>query len=724
MERRRLALLGLILALVAAFFVFDLGQYLDLARLKAEQAALAAQVAAHPWRAAGLFFLVYVAVTALSLPGATLMTLVAGALFGLLEGTLLVSFASTLGATLAMLSSRFVLRDWVQARFGLRLAAIDRGLARDGAFYLFALRLVPAFPFFLINLAMGLTRLPPRTFAWVSQLGMLPGTLVYVNAGRELGQLDSLAGILSPGLLGAFALLGLFPLLARRLLDALRARRVYAGWDRPRRFERNLVVIGAGAGGLVSAYLAAALKARVTLIEKGAMGGDCLNSGCVPSKALLRSARVAGELRKAARLGWRASGEVDFAAVMERVQQVIAEVAPHDSAERYRELGVEVLEGQARLLSPWMVEVAGRRLTSRAIVIATGARPLLPQIPGLELVEPLTSDTIWGLRQRPARLLVLGGGPIGCELAQAFQRLGCQVSLVEMAERLLLREEPEASAAVQAGLAEDGVALYLRHQALRFELHDGERRLVCRDQAAGRELTLAFDQVLLALGRVANVEGLGVEALGLVRRPNGTLETDEYLATRFPNIYAVGDVTGPWQFTHVAAHQAGYAAVNALFGQIWRFKADYRVIPWATFSEPEVARVGLSEQEAREHGVACEVTRFALAELDRAIADEATAGLVKVLTVPGRDRILGVTIVGAHAGDLLAEFVAAMQHGHGLKKVLGTLHIYPTLSEANKYAAGAWQRAHVSPLLLAVLQRFHRWQRGKRRHHREEPPQA
>ena len=718
MNARRLALLGLILALVAAFFALDLDRYLDLAWFKAEQAALQARVAAQPWRAAGLYLLVYVATTALSLPGAALLTLVGGALFGLIEGSLLVSCASTLGATLAMLSSRFVLRDWVQRRFGPRLAAIDRGIERDGAFYLFALRLVPAFPFFLINLAMGLTRLPVRTFCWVSQLGMLPGTLAYVNAGRALGRLDSLAGILSPGLLGAFALLGLFPLLARRLLEALQARRVYAGWERPRHFERNLVVIGAGSGGLVCAYLAAALKARVTLIEKGRMGGDCLNTGCVPSKALLRSARFAGELRQAAQLGWQASGTADFAAVMERVQRVIARIEPHDSAERYRALGVEVLAGEAHLLTPWTVEVAGRRLTSRAIVIATGARPLLPKIPGLELVEPLTSDSVWSLRQRPERLLVLGGGPLGCELAQAFQRLGCRVTLVEMAERLLLREDPEAGAALQAALVADGVALHLRHQALRFEVHEGQRRLVCRDLASGQETVLAFDRVLLALGRVADVAGLGVETLGLARRANGTLETDEYLATRFPNIYAVGDVAGPYQFTHVAAHQAKYATLNALFGRIWRLKVDYRVIPWATFTAPEVARVGLNEQEARAQGIAFEVTRYALAELDRAIADEAAGGFVKVLTAPGRDRILGATIVGEHAGELLGEFVAAMQHGHGLKRVLGTIHIYPTLSEANRYAAGEWQRAHVAPAALRLLRGFNRWQRGGG----EEPP--
>lgn len=713
MGRWRLLLLGLLGVLVAAFFLFDLGHYLSLETLKARQAGLDAAVAARPWLAAGLYVLLYVAVTALSLPGATLLTLIGGALFGLLGGTLLVSLAATLGATLAMLISRYLLRDWVRGRFAARLAAIDRGVAREGAFYLFALRLVPLFPFFLINLAMGLTSLPARTFWWVSQLGMLPGTLVYVNAGRELGRLESLAGILSPGLLGAFVLLGIFPLLARRLLAWFKARQVYAGWQRPRHFERNLVVIGAGAGGLVSAWLAAALQAQVTLVEKYRMGGDCLNTGCVPSKALLRSARLARELRRAEALGFvQAHGEVDFAAVMERVQRVIRQIAPHDSAARYIEQGVQVIHGEARITSPWTVEVNGRSMTTRAIVIAAGAHPLLPEIPGLADMQPYTSDSIWKLRQRPGRLLVLGGGPIGCELSQAFQRLGCQVILVEQGERLLGREDVEASAAVTASLRAEGVELHLQHRAERFECPDGQRQLVARELAGGTATLIGFDQVLVALGRVASVEGYGVEALGLELRPNRTLETDEFLATRYPNIFAVGDVTGPYQFTHFAAHQAWYAAVNGLFGDFKRFPADYRVIPRVTFTDPEVAQVGLSEREAREQGIACESTRYDLAELDRAIVEEAAAGFVKVLTVPGSDRILGATVVGEQAGELLAEFVLAMRHDLGLNKILATVHSYPTLAEANKYVAGEWRRAHAPPLVLRALAHFHRWRRG------------
>lgn len=706
-------LLGLlVITLVIVFFASDAAQLLTLDNLKTYQSALQGGVNAHPWLAGGLFFAIYVLVTALSLPGAALMTLIAGALFGLWWGTLLVSFASTLGATLAMLISRFLLRDWVKARLNQRLEALDRGIAQEGAFYLFALRLVPAFPFFLINLAMGLTKLPVRTYWWVSQVGMLPGTVVYVNAGRELGQLESLAGILSPGLIGAFVLLGLFPLLARRSLALLKARRVYRGWPRPRRFERNLVVIGAGSGGLVSAYIAAAVKADVSLIEKHAMGGDCLNTGCVPSKALIRSARLVAEVNKAHQLGFSAaSATVDFAAVMARVQRVIGQIEPHDSTERYTGLGVEVIKGSARISSPWTVEVNGRSISTRNIIIAAGAKPLVPDLPGLGAMPMVTSDSVWELRQQPRRLLVLGGGPIGCELAQAFQRLGSQVTLVGRNPRLLPREDPDVSALVISSLQREGVTLHLHCQAERFEHMNGQPTLLARSLDDDQALPIAFDCVLVALGRTANTVGYGAETLELARRTDGTLETNEYLATRFPNIYAVGDVTGPYQFTHAAAHQAWYAAVNALFGSFRRFRVDYRVLPHCTFTDPEVARVGLSETEAQAQGIACEVTRYGLDDLDRAIADEAAEGFVKVLTAPGKDRILGVTIVGQHAGELLAEFVLAMKHNIGLNKILGTVHSYPTLAEANKYAAGQWKRNHAPQRLLAWLAHYHAWRR-------------
>ena len=710
MNIKKLAVLLAIVALVAAFFVFDLNQYFSLDAIKAQQQALNTQVIENPLIAGGIFFVVYVLVTALSLPGAALMTLAGGALFGLGWGLVIVSFASSLGATLAMLISRFLLQDWVQQRLGRRLKPLNEGIEREGAFYLFALRLVPAFPFFMINLAMGLTHIKARTFWWVSQLGMLPGTLVYVNAGRELSQLDSLGGILSPGLIGAFVLLGLFPLIARKILDQVKARRVYRGWQKPTSFDRNLVVIGAGSGGLVSAYIAAAVKAEVSLIEKHAMGGDCLNTGCVPSKALIRSARLAAEVKRAATLGYtNASATVDFARVMDRVQRVITEIEPHDSPDRYRDLGVDVIQGAARITSPWTVDVAGRTLTTRNIIIAAGGRPIMPPIPGLDTVPAYTSDTLWGLREQPKRLLVLGGGPIGCELAQAFQRLGSQVIQVEQGERLLANEDSDASELVSLAMRSEGVDLRLGHKAERFEQTDQGAVMQARQLDTDELVSISFDAVLVAVGRRANTQGYGVEELGLKLRDNGTLETNEYLATRFPNIFAVGDVTGPYQFTHAAAHQAWFAAVNALFGSFKRFKVDYRVLPHVTFTEPEVARVGLSEAEAEEQEIAVEVTRYGIEDLDRAIADEAAEGYVKVLTTPGKDRILGVTIVGAHAGELIAEYVLAMKQNLGLNKVLGTVHSYPTFAEANKYAAGEWKRAHAPEKLLGWVQRFHRW---------------
>ena len=711
---KRWWLVVVLLLLIAAFYAFDLGRLLSLAAFKARQADLEAWRAAQPLVAALVYFLAYVAVTALSLPGATVMTLAGGAIFGLGWGLLIVSFASTIGATLAFLAARWLLGDWVRARFGERMAAVNAGMARDGGFYLFTLRLVPVLPFFLINLVMGLTTIRPLTFYAVSQVGMLAGTLVYVNAGTQLGRIDSLAGIVSPGLLGSLLLLGLFPLAARKLIDALRSRQVYAGYPRPKTFDRNLVVIGGGSAGLVTAYIAAAVKARVTLVEAHTLGGDCLNTGCVPSKALIRSARFLSQVKRSAEFGIRsATAEVDFAEVMQRVQRVIAEIAPHDSVERYTALGVDVVMGRARIVTPWQVEITRpdgsvQRLSTRAIVIAAGARPFVPPIPGIDQVKVLTSDKVWQLRERPGRLLVLGGGPIGSELAQAFARLGCQVTQVEMAPRLLMREDPEVSALVTERFRAEGITVLLGHKAERFERVDGQQQLVASHP--GGELHIAFDAVLVAVGRVANLQGYGLQELGVTS--GHTVETNGYLQTNFPNIYAAGDVAGPYQFTHVAAHQAWYAAVNALFHPFKKFGADYRVIPSATFVEPEVARVGLNELEAQQQKVAHELTTYGIADLDRAIADSEAHGFVKVLTVPGKDRILGVTIVGAHAGELLAEYVLAMKHGIGLNKILGTIHTYPTMAEANKYVAGNWKRAHAPAGLLAWVVRFHSWRRG------------
>jgi dihydrolipoamide dehydrogenase len=707
----KLLLFGILAAAVIAFFVFDLGQFATLDNLKQHRQAFAQYYDQHTSKALLIYFLLYVAMAALSLPGAAVMTLAGGALFGLGTGLFMVSFASSVGATLAFLVSRFLLRDSVEKRFGDKLAAINEGVRNDGSFYLFSLRLVPVFPFFAINLAMGLTPIRTANFYIVSQLGMLPGTFVYVNAGTQLAAIDSLAGILSPGLMVSFALLGVFPLLAKRILAFIQNRRAFGRWPRPKKYDYNMVVIGGGSAGLVASYIAAAVKARVALVEKNKLGGDCLNTGCVPSKALIRSAKMLAHARRADEYGFRSGKiDVDFVKMMERVQQIIRKVEPHDSIERYTGLGVDVLKGDARIQSPFEVEVDDRVLTTRSIIVATGARPFVPPIPGLDQVAYLTSDNIWSLRTLPKRLVVLGGGPIGSELTQTFARLGSQVTQVEMQPQIMGREDEDVAETVRKKFEKEGVRVLTGHKAQRVVVEGEHKTLIC--EGPDGEVDIDFDEILVAVGRTANASGFGLEELGVKLRPNGTIETNGLLQTNFPNIYCTGDVAGPYQFTHTAAHQSWYAAVNALFGTFKRFSVDYSVIPWATYTDPEVARVGLNIREAEEKGLPYEVTNYGMDDLDRAIADGEAHGFVRILTKPGTDKILGVTIVGAHAGDLIAEYVLAMKHKLGLNKILGTIHIYPTLAEANKYAAGAWKRAHAPQNLLNWFGRYHAWMRG------------
>jgi pyruvate/2-oxoglutarate dehydrogenase complex dihydrolipoamide dehydrogenase (E3) component/uncharacterized membrane protein YdjX (TVP38/TMEM64 family) len=704
--------------LIAAFFVFDVQHYLTLGNIKESLTSFEAWRSQNPLLVGLGFFAAYIVITALSLPGAAVMTLAAGALFGLWWGLLIVSFASTIGATLAFLVSRFLLKDWVQQRFGNRLKAINNGIEKEGGFYLFTLRLVPIFPFFIINLVMGLTPIKSWTFYWVSQIGMLAGTLVYVNAGTQIAQIDSLGSIMSFDLLASFALLGIFPLIAKKILDVVKAKRVYQGWQKPKQFDRNLVVIGAGAAGLVSSYIAATVKAKVTLVEAHKMGGDCLNYGCVPSKAIIRSAKLAQHMRDGVKYGLNSTeAEFSFKTVMQRVHNIIKQVEPHDSVERYTQLGVEVRQGYATILDPWTVEIKlhdgqMQTLTTRSIIIATGAEPVVPDLPGINDVGYVTSDTVWAkfaeLDAIPKRLVVLGGGPIGCELSQAFARLGAEVTQVERGERLMSREDKEVSELAEAAMADNGVHILTGHEAIRFD-REGDEKVIILKSTAG-EQRIAFDEVLCAIGRKSRLKGYGLENVGI--ESERTIQNNAFLQTRFPNILTAGDVAGPYQFTHTAAHQAWYASVNALFGQFKKFKADYRVIPWSTFIDPEVARVGINEQEAIEQNIDYEVTRYSIDDLDRAIADSAAHGFVKVLTVPGKDKILGVTIVSEHAGELLAEFVLAMKHGLGLNKILGTIHTYPTWAEANKYAAGEWKRAHAPQWAFKVLERFFSWQRG------------
>ncbi len=711
LHKSKILLLITIVLFIATFFYFDLGHYLTLSYFKSKQNEFQIFYEQNPIGMLGAYFVIYVVATALSIPGATVLTLSAGALFGFWTGTLLVSFASTIGATAAFLIARYFLRDYVQAKFAQRLKGLNEGVRKDGSFYLFTLRLVPVVPFFVINLGMGLTPISVGRFFWVSQLGMILGTAVYVNAGTQMAKLDSLSGIMSPGMIASFAVLGFFPLFTKKILSFTKSRRSLLKFKTPRKFDYNIVVIGAGSGGLVASYIAAAVKAKVALVEKHKMGGDCLNTGCVPSKALIKSAKIANLSNRYAEYGMDSiKVDFEFSKVMERVHSVIKKIEPHDSKDRYESLGVECITGEAEICTPYEVEVNGRRLLTKNIIIATGARPLVPKIPGLENISYRTSDNLWDLVTCPKRFLVLGGGPIGAEMAQAFCRLGSQVTIVEMAPRILGREDNDVSEIISEKFKKEGVRILTDHKAIAFMVNNGEKILRC--EAGEETVEIAFDEVLIALGRRSNIEGFGAEKLGIEITDRGRIASDSYMRTNFPNIFVCGDITGDLQFTHVAAHEAWFASVNALFSPYKAFRADYSYIPMVTFTEPEVARVGLNELEARQKGIDYEVTKYGIDDLDRAIAESEDEGFVKVLTVPGKDKILGATIVGSHAGEILPEFVLAMKYGLGLNKILGTVHAYPTFAEANKYAAGVWKKAHAPEKILRMLEKFHTWRRG------------
>lgn len=714
MNRTRVLIVTVFAAALFLYFFLDLGRFLNLAYVQSQLDNLQAFASERPVLSSAIYFTAYVVMVTLSIPGAAIATLLGGAVFGLLWGTVLVSFASSIGATLAFLAARLVLRDWVQRRFGRYLKTVNEGVKRDGGFYLFSIRMVPLFPFWLINLVMALTPIRTSTFYIASQTGMLLGTAVYVNAGSELARISSLGGLLNATLILSFLLVALLPWLARGVVAFIKRRKAFRGFTKPKQFDTNVVVIGAGSGGLVASLIAAGAKAKVTLIERDRMGGDCLNTGCVPSKSLIQSARVAATVRDAGRFGVQTESEgVDFASVMERVQSVIRAIEPHDSVERFTSLGVDCVHGEARITSPWTVEVNGKTLRTRSIIVATGAGPLMPPIPGIDAVDPLTSDSVWSLREQPRELLVLGGGPIGSELAQSFARLGSSVTLVDMAPQVLPREDEDASAIVRKHMEADGIRLVNGYKAAEFIMEEGRHVLVAQPASGeGEALRIPFDRVLVALGRKPNVAGFGLEELGIKPTEQGTLPVNEYLQTPVPTIYACGDVCGPWQFTHMASYQAWFAALNALAAGLKKFRVRYPVVPWATFTAPEVARVGLNERDARDQGIEHEVTRFDIGGLDRALADGAAEGFVKVLTEPGSDRILGATIVGDHAGELIGEFITAMTHGLGLKKIAATNHIYPTWLEANRFAANAWRSKRLPHGLLRWSERWFRWRRG------------
>lgn len=708
----RILILSVLLITLFLIWLFDLSAIFQLENLKFHLDELKTLITNNFWLSSFIYFGAYVAMAALSVPGALVLTVAGGALYGIFWGFVLVSFASTLGASLAFLSARFIFQEWFEKKFPAVMSKVHEGIKKEGLFYLFALRLVPIFPFFLVNIALGLSKMPLKNFFFVSQLGMMPGTLAYINAGLQISQLTSLSDVLSFKLLSSFLVLALVPWFGQFLINYFRQKKIYAPFikNKPKNFDFDLICIGAGSAGLVSAYIGSALKAKVALIEKNKMGGDCLNTGCVPSKALIRSAHFMHDLQQAENLGfYEAKAQINFSQIMARVHKKIKSIEPHDSVERYEALGVKCFLGQAQVLDPWRVKVGAQVLNSRKIIIASGAEPLIPGITGLDKINFLHSNNLWELKTLPKNLLILGGGPIGCEMAQCFARLGSKVSLVEMTSRLLAAEDEKVGRFLQRELVKDGVEIFLNHEAKEFSEENGVKILLC--QSPEGEKKLAFDEVLVAVGRKANTKGFGLKKLGLKLRANGSIEVDEYLRATFPNIYACGDVTGPYQFTHAASHQAWHCAVNALLG-IKKFKIDYRFMPWCTFTDPEIASVGLNEERAKLKNIAYEITEYDLADLDRAIVDEQAQGFVRILTEPNKDRILGVTIVGAQASNLLSEFVLAMRHGLGLKKIMACIHLYPSMAEANKAAAGKWYAAHAPSNILKFLESYFSWRRG------------
>lgn len=707
--KRIIIFLVIIASIIFGVAFFDLTSYLTFDELKQRQSELQSLVSDNSFAAAAIFFLVYVLATSVSFPGALILTLAGGALFGLVQGTLLISFASTIGALFAFLVARYFLHDFVQNKFSDRLTLINQKVEKEGAFYLLFLRLVPAFPFFLVNLVMALTPIRAWTYYWVSQLGMLPATLIYVNAGTQIAKISSPSDIASPSMIFAFILLGILPFITKGIISTLKNNRAYNEFNEPTSFEYNTIVLGGGSAGLVAGYTTSTLQGKVALVERHQMGGDCLNTGCVPSKSILRSAKFVADIKNFASYGLsNANYELEFNNVMARVHDKISIIEPKDSVARYTELGVHCEQGDAVVLSPWEVNVNDKILTAKNIIIATGATPALPNITDLDQVPYFTTDTIWSLTELPKKLLIIGAGPIGCELGQAFARLGSKVTIAYNQPTILPNEDEAAAKLVEASLLKDNVLLLTNFNSDKF-INDFDNYSLVGSQDAVFT-TISFTHLLIATGRKANIGGL--EILNLDLDEKGRIATNDTLQTKYPNIYACGDVTSSMQYTHTASHQAWYAAFNALFHPLKKFKCTLDNIPRAVFTDPEITSLGITEKQAIEQGIAHQVTTFPMDDIDRAITDNATIGFIKVITPANSDKILGVCIVGEHASELIAEFVLAKTNGLGLNKILKTVHIYPTRSEINRMVAGKWRRSKLTKRTLDLLKKFQSWRLG------------
>jgi len=705
-----------LLIIAAIFFMadwFDLSQHLTLSQLKHHQLYLHSLVQDFPVQSVVIYFIAYIVMAGLALPGALIFTLAGGALFGLATGVILASFASTLGALASFLVARFFLHDFVQTRYQQRLTVINQKIQQQGATYLLFLRLVPAFPFFMVNLLMALTPISARTYYIVSQIGMLPATFIFVNAGTELAKISSVDDILSIPLLLSLLLLACLPFISKQLAKRVSCWRLYKKWQRPKKFDYHTIVIGGGAAGLVAAYTTQTLQGKVALIEKHQMGGDCLNTGCVPSKSILRTAKFIHDIGQHSNYGvQQAEFKLQFQQVMQRVREKISTIAPKDSIKRYNDMGVDCFQAHAQLLSPWQVEAVSENskitISAKNIILAGGATPNVPTIPGLENINYYTSDNIWHLDHLPEKLLIIGAGPIGCELGQAFVRLGAEVTMINRNERILTNEDPQAAHALQYALQQDGVKILNNFNPLRID--DNSKNFSLMGEQHNEILHIAFSHCLIATGRKPSL--LGCEALDIETNSHGQVITNDKQQTNYPNIYACGDITSPLQYTHSASHQAWYAAFNALFRPFKQFNCQLNHIPRAIYTDPEVASLGISEQQAIQKNIPHEISYFAMDDVDRAITDEATTGFIKVITRRNNDKILGVCIVGEHSSELIAEFVLAKTHNLGLNKILQTVHLYPTRGEINRLVAGQWRQKKFTAYQRKLLKLFQNWRLG------------
>ena len=483
-----------------------------------------------------------------------------------------------------------------------------------------------------------------------------------------------------------------------------------ADWKNPEPASRyNLVVIGAGTAGLVTAAGAAGLGAKVALVERHLLGGDCLNVGCVPSKCIIRSSRVVADLREANQFGIRVPKgmEVDFRAVMERMRSIRARISAHDSARRFKDLGVDLFLGEGKFSGPDTLEVDGKTLRFKKAVIATGTRPVHPSIEGISETGFLTNETIFSLTERPQRLAVIGGGPIGCELAQAFRRLGCEVTLFHNAPHILNREDSDAADILQRSFVRDGIRLVLNCKTKRVEKKNGSK--VIHVECGRKEDEISVDEIMAGAGRAPNVEGLNLEAVGVKYDQREGVQVNEYLQTTNPRIYAAGDICLKYKFTHTADATARMVIQNALF--LGRKKQSALTIPWCTYTDPEIAHVGMYERDAQEKGIAVDTFIRPLNDVDRAIADGEEEGFVKIHVRKGTDEILGATIVARHAGEMLSEITLAMVGHLGLGTLSKVIHPYPTQAEAIKQAADAYNRTRLTPFVKGLFTRWLSWTR-------------